>query len=318
LGSILNRCIDWTLARASALGRCGLALGLCGRCDLGIGLCGRCGLGIGLCGLCGLGIGLCGRCGLGIGLCGLGIGLCGRCGLGIGITLGLCSRCRLDFVLMTIYQRCGRWIVYAKLHVKGLNQSVDIFPIVHKRVCCIRQIYSMLPRIQRSSCELPLTMHPHVQWAVADRDMAARLAAHVLGTTSGLTRCVISHFARTRRAHSLNEFAEQLVQLLTQPLCVELTSTSLRLHSHWEVPFIALTRHEIQIIAILAARENTFAERTRFMIRQFAYNDVMQQSLDYNRGIECVIAFVATLTCGYLAAPLAALCAAHKDGRWCV
>ena len=171
----------------------------------------------------------------------------------------------------------------------------------------------MLPRVQRSSCELPLIVQPNATAGTPDRNIAASLAASMLGSAAGLTRCVVAHFARTRRAHSLNAFAEQLVRLLQQPICVELTGTSFRLHAGWEVPYIALTCNEIKMIAILAARETTFGERSHSIVRRFAFNDVMQLALDYAHGIECVIAFVATLPCGYLAAPLAALCAAHKN-----
>mgnify|MGYP001270919108 FL=1 len=171
----------------------------------------------------------------------------------------------------------------------------------------------MLPRIQRSSCDLLADVHPTASAGTRDCDIVARLADSMLGSAAGMTRCVIAHFARTRRAHSLNAFAEQLVRLLQQPVDVQVTGASIRLHSNWEVPFIALKHDEIKMIAILIARTTTFNKRNHFVARLFAYNDVMQERVKYAAAIDCVIAFVATLPCGYLAAPLAALCAKHTN-----
>ena len=161
---------------------------------------------------------------------------------------------------------------------------------------------------------MPLGVQRDVAWAVPYQLIAEQLADSLLGSAEGVTRCVIAHFARARRAHSLDQFAQQLVFILTEPLHLQLSRTSVRMHANWEVPYIALSRRELQLIAVLAAHQDTFRERSRLLIKRFACDDVMQRALDVDRAITCVIAFVATLPCGFLAAPLATLCVQHKHG----
>lgn len=166
----------------------------------------------------------------------------------------------------------------------------------------------MLPRRQRASCTL--TLNPCLQgvkWQSCPRQTACALGQSLLASPHGVVRCILAHFAKANRAHSLLTFAEQLHAVLRHPLQVEIRPLSIVLHNSWEVPFSALTKREMQLLLLLIYREGVFEERTAHRLRQFKFNDEFEHLFNYFEAIIAVISFVAVLPCGFLALPLATL-----------
>ena len=177
----------------------------------------------------------------------------------------------------------------------------------------------MLPRRQRTSATLSLLVPVNgIAWRSDASAVAAALAHSLLGTPSGVVRCVLAHFAKSTRVASLVQLATQLCQMMSHPVHIELRPTTLVLHARWEIPLSALTGRELRLLLLLAWRRGVFAKRTSSRLSGCKYDACFNAAFDVDAALFAFLGTVAVMPCGFLALPLATLLRKNYCSRCCL